>query len=53
MTEMIECPKCKSMQISETMRGGYNYLYCENCRSLLDYEGNVVNKKALDKEREI
>lgn len=38
----IECPKCKSMQIEQTMHRGYNYLYCENCGSLLDYDGNIV-----------
>ena len=38
---MIECPKCGSLQIEQTMHRGYNYLVCINCYTLMDYDGKL------------
>ena len=37
----ITCPRCKSQQTELTMHHGYTYYYCENCNTLIDFEGNL------------
>ena len=41
---MIECPRCGSMQIEQTMHKGYNYLECVNCGALMDYDGKLTKE---------